>query len=173
MFAQERVGLPTTCHKLFSLSQRLCCHFFISRYYKVSCHQVIFLYTFFFQYISLLLFPKSPNCTCDQDLVSGARKLRSHWSACCTVPFSDTRIPSRTFLIASFLTVVAEAEPLNLKQAQYHFLQGFIHPEGLERQSKQHPSSSEPCGCIFHPRNFRFQPKTRDIFLNAQANEKY
>jgi hypothetical protein len=28
---------------------------------------------FFFQYISLLFSQKSPNCSCDQDLVSGAR----------------------------------------------------------------------------------------------------
>ena len=42
----------------------------------------------------------------------------------------------------------------------YHSLQGLTHPSGLERQNKQHLSSSEPCGCSFHARNFGFQPKS-------------
>lgn len=52
------------------------------------------------------------------------------------------------------------SKSVNLKQVQYHSLHGLIHSFGLEKQIKQHPPSSEPCGCNFHRRNFEFQPKT-------------
>lgn len=78
-------------------------------------------------------------------------------------------MPSKSFLVSLLLTV-AESEPLNLKQIQYHFLQGFIRPSGLERQTKQHLSSPNPCGCMFF--NTQIEDfNQRPMFLNRNRDE--